>query len=219
MSADRTGARYVMLGDVVGSREIDDRRAFRTQFEDARTTVTEAYGEDFAAGPAVLKGIDELGAVMTTAERLYDVVVTLDELLHPHSIRLAVASGEIEFGVDEADVSRMDGEAFHRATALLESIERADLQFGLDAGGGPLDTAIADEINLLLHLRNSWTDRQRDVVARYERAGNQQVVADELGVSQQAVSNVLRGASWPLVETIERRLRGTLEAYDGVSAR
>lgn len=208
-----------MLGDVIGSREIDDRRAFRTQFEDARATVTSAYGDDFAAGPAVLKGIDELGAVMTTLERLYDVIVTLDDRLHPHAIRVAVASGEIEFGADEEDVARMDGEAFHRATALLESVERFDLRFDLDGGAGPLDTAIADEINLLLHVRNSWTDRQRDVVARYERVGNQQAVADELGVSQQAVSNVLQGASWPLVETVERRLRGTLGAYDEVSAR
>ena len=214
MDGDTADARYVVLGDVVGSREIDDRAAFRERLTDARRAVTDARGEDFAAGPSMLKGIDELGAVLTRLDGLYDVVVTMNDWLHPQAIRLAVASGEIEFGPTE-DVARMDGGAVHRATELLESVEGDDLWFGLDTGTEPLDTAVADEINLLVHLRRSWTDRQRDVVTRYERAGTQRAVAEELGVSQQAVSTVLQGASWPLIDTVESRLRRTLATYDG----
>lgn len=207
-------SRYVLLGDVVDSREIDDRSEFRKQFRDAQTAVTELYEDSFAAPLSSLKGIDEIGAVLTSIDRLYDIVIELIHHLNPHSIRLAVAYGEIELGIDERDVSQMDGEAFHRATELLGAIERAGLRFDLQTGMAPLDTAVADETNLLLHLRGSWTDRQREVVKLYERNGNQQAVADELGVSQQAVSNALRGASWPLVETVEARLRRTLEAYE-----
>ena len=214
MDSNTADARYVVLGDVVGSREIDDRAAFRGQLSDARNAVTDACGEDFVAGPSVLKGIDEVGAVLTRLGRLYDVVVTMNDRLHPHAIRLAVASGEIEFGATD-DVARMDGEAVHRATELLEGVEADGLWFGLDTGTEPLDTAVADEINLLVHLRRSWTDRQREVVTRYERTGTQRAVADELGVSQQAVSTVLQGASWPLIETVEERLRRTLASYDG----
>ena len=203
------GARYVVLGDVVGSREIEDRVAFRETFADARERIADAYGPAFAAGPAVLKGIDELGAVLTSLERFYDIVVGFHDALYPHGIRLAVASGEIEVGAN-GDVAHMDGEAFHRATDLLESIETDGLRVGLDTGAGPLDTAVADEVNLLLHIRESWTDRQRDVVGRYERLGTQRAVAEELDISQQAVSNVLQSASWPLVDTIEGRLRETL---------
>lgn len=218
MTPDDTvdGARYVVLGDVIGSRKIDDREAFRRTFAEARERIADAYEADFAAGPSVLKGIDELGAVMTDLATLYDVVLELQDALYPHAIRIAVASGEIEVG-GNGDVAHMDGEAFHRATELLESIEADGLRVGLDTGVDPLDTAVADEINLLVHLRESWTDRQRDVVARYERAGTQRAVADELGVSQQAVSNVLQGAAWPLIETVENRLRRTLAAYDEVS--
>ncbi|WP_290815318.1 SatD family protein [Halovivax sp.] len=216
MTADAVdGARYVVLGDVVGSREIDDREAFRETFADARRRIADEYADDVAAGPSVLKGIDEMAAVLTSLETFYDVVLVLHDALYPHGIRLAVASGEIEVG-GNGDVAHMDGEAFHRATELLESIEADDLRVGLDTGADPLDTAVADEINLLVHLRESWTDRQRDVVGRYERAGTQRAVAEELAVSQQAVSNVLQGASWPLVETVEARLRRTLAAYDEV---
>ena len=216
MDSDTADARYVVLGDVVGSREIEDRAAFRGQLSDARTAVTDDYGDDFVAGPSVLKGIDELGAVLTRLDRLYDVVLTMNARLHPHAIRLAVASGEIEFGAT-GEVARMDGEAVHRATELLEAVEADGLWFGLDTRTEPLDTAVADEINLLVHLRRSWTDRQREVVTRYERTGTQRAVADELGVSQQAVSTVLQGASWPLIDTVEDRLRRTLASYDEVT--
>lgn len=201
--------RYVILGDVVDSREITDRTGFRKTFTEARERVTDQYGSAFVAGPSVLKGIDELGAVLSTLETLYDVAITLQNVLHPHAIRLAVASGDITVG-EAGSVAHMDGEAFHRATELLEAIERDGLRFGLDTGTRPLDTALADEINLLLHVRESWTDRQRDVVTRYERAPTQEAVATDLGISQQAVSNVLQSASWPLVATIEERLRESL---------
>ena len=209
--------RYVVLGDVVDSRKIEDRTAFRSSYAQARAQIKGEFGGQFVAGPSVLKGIDELGAVLTGLESLYDVLVVLQDALHPHSIRIAVAGGEIEVGQD-GDVAHMDGEAFHRATELLESIEADKLQFGLNTDTDPLDTAVADEINLLIHLRASWTDRQREIVSRYEAHGTQRAIAEELGVSQQAVSNVLQGASWPLVETIERRLRETLAAYDHLEA-
>lgn len=206
---DSEDDRYVILGDVVDSREITDRTGFRKTFTEARERVTDQYGSAFVAGPSVLKGIDELGAVLSTLEPLYDVAITLQNVLHPHAIRLAVASGDITVGED-GSVAHMDGEAFHRATELLDAIERDGLRFGLDTDTRPLDTAIADEINLLLYVRESWTDRQRDVVTRYERAPTQEAVATDLGISQQAVSNVLQSASWPLVETIEERLRVSL---------
>lgn len=205
---------YVVLGDVVDSREIDDRATFRDRFERTQRVVATDFDSAFAAGPSVLKGIDELGGVMTSLTPVYDVVITLQRRLHPHAIRIAVARGEIDFGAADGDVSRMDGEAFHRATELLEAVDRDGLWFGLDTGTDPLDTAVADEINLLLARRAEWTDRQRDVVAAYERLGTQTAVAEELGVSQQSVSNVLQGATWPLVETIETRLRRTLTHYD-----
>ena len=205
---------YVVLGDVVDSRSIEDRAAFRETFATARRAVVTTLGGTLSVGPTVLKGIDEIGLVLSSIDRLYDLVITLADALHPHQIRLAVARGPVDTTVTDS-VARMDGEAFHRATDLLESIDTDGLLFGLDADRSPLDTAVTDEINLLVDRRASWTDRQREIVAAYERTGVQHEVASELGISQQAVSDVLRSADWPLVETIEGRLRETLATYDG----
>ncbi|MCU4740399.1 SatD family protein [Halobacteria archaeon AArc-m2/3/4] len=206
--------RYVLLGDVVRSREVDDRDAFRSRLETTRTVVSDTYGTDFVAGPSMLKGIDELGGVLRSIDHIYDIALEFADGLHPHPIRLAVAYGQVDVGEDETDVSQMAGEGFHRASELLESVEETGLRFDLDTGSHPLDTAVADEINLLLERREAWTDRQRQIVRSYERLGSQYTVADQLGVSQQAVSNALQSVSWPFVETVETRLRETLEVSD-----
>ncbi|MFC7166459.1 hypothetical protein [Halospeciosus flavus] len=112
----------------------------------------------------------------------------------------------------------MDGGAFHEASDLLERVEREGLYFDLRTGRRSLDTSVADVVNLLLEQRHEWTDRQREVAERYRELGAQQAVADELDVSQQAVSRTLQQASWPLVSTVEERLQRTLDTAYGVGA-
>lgn len=170
------------------------------------------YSEDLFADVAVLKGVDEVGAVLTAPASVYGIVRDLADRLHPQEVRFALARGRVDVGLDERDVAMMDGPAFHRADELLDRVERSDLLFDADLDRSPLQTAIADEINLLLVLRGQRTDRQREIVEQYERTSSQREVAAELGISQQAVSNALSRANWQMTNTIENRLQRTLEA-------
>ena len=202
---------YVLLGDVVQSREIDDRAAFRQRLEEACRDVTARYPDGLYTDVTVLKGVDEIGAVLTSIADVYRIVTDLADATMPDRIRFALAYDQIDVGLDGTDVASMDGPAFHRADSLLERIERTALLFDAAIDEPPLETAIADEINLLLFLRQNRTDRQREIVERYETVGSQHAVAAELGISQQAVSNALGRAHWSLVNAIEARLQTTLE--------
>jgi DNA-binding phage protein len=203
---------YVLLGDVVRSREVDDRAAFRRRLE--RACERASRHDEVHAPFDVLKGIDEIGGVLSAGTSIWSVVRSLTDELHPQQVRLALVSDEIDVGVETGDVSKMDGPAFHRASELLETVERSNLLFDMQTGRRPLDAAVADELNLLLLLRHEWTERQREVVASYRRHGTQSEVAEDLDVSQQAVSKSLRSASWPTIRTIEERLNETLRSYE-----
>lgn len=237
--------RYVLLGDVVGSRDIEDREAFRRTLVDACETANETCGSDLDAPFELLKGIDELGGVLTSPAPVYDVVDEFAAALRPHEIRVAVAAGGIDVAPESGDVTRMDGPAFHRADELLAALADAPFRFAMDLDGpadsgcgdsadaptgdtnrddahdaavdrraDALDDALADEINLLLFRKREWTDRQREVVARYEEHGSQREVAEALGVSQPAVSRALDRAMWTPLREIEDRLRETLAQYE-----
>lgn len=210
----RMHERYVVLGDVVQSREIAARERFRRMLADACEDVNREYRTDIVAPFELLKGVDELGGVLSSVTGIYDIVKDLFDALHPHRLRIAVVRGEIDVGADTGVVSQMDGPAFHRADELLEQVERADLLFDARIGQERFDLAVADEINLLLATRRRWTDRQREIIDYYERYGSQYDVAEELGITQQAVSKSLGKASWQMVQRIEERLGRVLQEYE-----
>jgi DNA-binding transcriptional LysR family regulator len=204
--------RYVLLGDVVASRQVDDREQFGRRLADACAAVSDAHGDAFDAPLEPLKGVDEIGGVLTGPAVLYDVLDGLRERLHPQEIRVAVAAGEVDVGADTGEVARMDGPAFHRADELLAGLAGSPLRVALDLDAAPLDDAIADEVNLLFRLKADWTDHQRRVVDAYRTTGSQSAAAGELGVSQAAVSQALSRADYATVREIETRLRRTLRA-------
>lgn len=203
---------YVLLGDVVASRDIDERPEFGATLADACDAVSDRHADEFVAPLEPLKGIDEVGGVLTGPQELYDVLDGLRERLHPQELRVAVAAGSVDVGLETGDISRMDGPAFHRADELLSELGSSSLRVAFDFERAPLDAALADEVNLLFLLKRRWTDRQRDIVRAYRDTESQGAVADELGVSQPAVSQALARASWPAVREIEGRLRSTFEA-------
>lgn len=206
--------RYVVLGDIVNSRDIEDRSAFQDRLSSACDAVNEAHREHLYAEFAILKGVDEIGGVLASIDPVYDVVDRLAASIRPYRIRVAVAAGTIDVGAESDDVAEMDGPAFHDADRLLDRVEDDGLPFGMSVGDDLLDTVVADEINLLLLSKRRWTDRQREIIDAYEQSGTQADVARALDITQPAVSKALDRALWPELRTIGKRLRRVLREYD-----
>lgn len=202
-----------MLGDVVGSRELNDREGFREALVTACRAVNREYGDAVVAPAKPLRGIDELGVVFDHRRIAYGVARRLLDGVRPAAVRFGVAEGRIDVGEESTDVTEMDGPAFHRADELVEGARERELLFDAAFEDPTLDRAIADEINMLLHWRTGLSDGQFELLRAYEREGTQRGAADELGVTQQAVSKELRRAGWPFVDEIETRLDLTLEEY------
>lgn len=203
----------VLLGDVVGSRELTDRVGFGEKLREACEGVNSAYESVLVAPAKPLKGVDELGVVFDDRRATYGIAKGLLGDVHPAIVRFGVAEGRIDVGKESGDITEMDGPAFHRADELVASTRERGLLFDAEFDDRTLDRAIADEVNLLLRWRAERTERQLEYLRAYERHGTQAGAAESLGVTQQAVSKVLRQAGFPFVDEIESRLGETLEEY------
>ena len=203
----------VLLGDVVESRDLEDRAGFGRALRGACEAVNREHADAVVAPATPLKGVDEVGVVLADGRAVYHVARRLLDGVHPSSIRFAVVRDEIDVGVESGRVPAMDGPAFHRADELLAAVAEAGLLFDAALADRTLDRAIADEVNLLLRWRTDLSDRQIEYVRAYEDHGTQAAAAEHLGVTQQAVSNELRRVGWRFVERIEGRLETTLEEY------
>lgn len=213
-----TDSYCVVLGDVVGSREIADRPSFQDQLTAAIDQINERHADALAADFAILKGVDEIGGVLESVRPIAAVQRTLARAVHPEQIRIAAVVGRIDVNPDGTRISMMDGTALSEADETLSTLESETLTFSLEGEHPEFDRLISDEINLLDMIRADWSERQLEVITEYERLGTQKAVADSLGVSPQAISKSLRTARAKRVLAIEERLEATLQSYPAIGA-
>lgn len=206
--------RYVVLADVVASRDIDNRSAFQERLFEALDAVNDSYSDAIHTDFEVIKGIDEFGGVLRKFAPVYEVIATILSRIHPVSVRFGIASGEFDVDAEAASVAELDGRPFHRADELLAATESDDLYAAVDTGS-PIDPLVSNNLNLLLVAREHLTEHQVTVERAYERHGTQSAAAAELDIPQQSVSKALQRADYDRRKKLRKTLRDALEAvYD-----
>jgi predicted DNA-binding protein YlxM (UPF0122 family) len=161
----------------------------------------------------ILKGIDEIGGVLSGVSNAYEIIATMSEEFYPNSLRFVLVLDYIDTALKTRNVTKMDGSAFHRASDMLHRLKSSKLIFDMSVGDTIIDAAIAGQINLILLLKRNWSARQRQVVREYERTKNQSIVAENLGITQQAVSKIINRSMWKEIKKIEENLSLVLCNY------
>jgi len=195
----------VIVADFVGSRKVRDRAELSRAVRRAIEQTDDAFEDAFHAPAGLTRGVDEISAVLHDPSLSYQICTDLNEQLHPYELRFAVVRGLIDVNVSSDDASSMDGPAFHRAADLVDLARKQNraILFDLDLQPSALEEALNELANLCHVLRRSWTHRQREAVTLYDRLGRQDLVAERLGVTQAAISGLLRKAHWTEIRHAE----------------
>lgn len=204
--------RCVVIGDVIGSREVENRTALSEQLDDGLERVNDELADRLVAPFATLKGVDEIGGVLETLDGAYRAVRLLTEAIHPTTMRVAIVHGAVDVGGDTDDVAEMDGPAFHDADDALERLGERERLVALSVEGAQswqVDL-IEAQMELLSMWKERWTARQAEVVRTYRDAVTMGAAADWLGVSVQSVSKTLKRARAATIIEIEVTLETAL---------
>jgi hypothetical protein len=188
--------KWVVIGDMVGSRRVGPRPDVRERIEGALARVNRAFSHSIWAPLRLIKGIDEFSGVLESPEPVLDILGMLNLRLHPLRFRLAAGFGEVRALSPGRDVSRMDGSAFYRASEAMERARREHLPLalGLDRQGlAPLLADAAEAAAALASaIREKWPAAVREVATLsaegMERELTQKEIARRTRRSQQAVS-------------------------------
>lgn len=199
--------RWVLLADVVGSRHIEDRREFEVLFTAAIDKVNEQFAPQLLLPVRGWKGLDELAAVLHEPAVLYGIADRFNTLLAPVQLRMAVVQDIMDILPENGDVRSADGPAFHKAAALMLDLKKEGLLFAVQSDAVEVDRQIKLNINLMLLLKENWTERQRALYTAYREAGNQELVASQLSVTQQSVSKTLKKIKASQVQMLENSLQ------------
>jgi DNA-binding CsgD family transcriptional regulator len=211
--------RCVVVGELVDARSVDDRDALRTSLDEGIARTNEARREDLVAPFAVLRGVGEIGGVLTDPQKSARALLELAEAVLPVEMRFAVVYGEIDVGLATESVSRMDGPAFHEADRRLDALAADDraVAFADPDVESWILTLLADQLGLLFTMKQGWTAYQAELVRAYRREESMQAIADKRDVSVQTVSQTLARANAKEILAVESNLDGAFSAVWGWS--
>jgi len=201
---------FALLGEMEDETSSLDRQEFQTRLGRGLAEMNNRYAAYLYAPFVLGSGFPEFSAVLRTHAPVYGMARTLAEVCHPLPLRVAVARGEIDGGLESRDAEAMDGPAFDLAGELLYRARKEERLLLVHTGDDDFDT-LFNALLLLLHRNfQQWTSRQWEVVRLYRELGRQSDVAQALDISQQSVSNTLSGAGWKVVKEVEDSLTRVL---------
>lgn len=183
-----------------------------SKFQEAANSLRERF-PDLLATPLQI-GEATFSAVLTDATQGFDFATALAEAVWPMQLRVAMITVGHQVG------AAADTQAHSRALALLGEAIRHRATFRFQVSGRKEMEIHLAEAAALLHstLMAEWTQTRAEAVRAYRALGRQRDAAQKLGITQQAVSQMLRGARLKEMGALETAMREwfTEEARPGL---
>ena len=202
-----------ILGDVVGSKKIEDREDFQNRLQKACDRVNQAFAKDIYAKIKITKGVDEISGILTKIANVYQMINMISEDIYPNLMRFTVVYGPLDTALESKDAAKIDGVAFHKAAELILHLKKTTEFVIVDIGDLLIDRLLISQMNLVAFLKRMWTKRQFEVVNLYEKLGNQEEVAKRLKITQQTVSRIISTANYDEISKAEQSINDALKEY------
>lgn len=204
---------YVILGDVISSKKMENRNQFQKNLIEACQTVNQKYGNDIYADFDILKGTDEIGAVLRDVRNFYQIMMDIFDIIGLNVMRFVLVKGDIDTGLDQKQISRMDGPVFHVAVRLMQELKREKLLLKMSTSNEVFDTLVTDTVNLIYLIEKRWSPLKLDIIREYEKSRDQKEVAHKFGIKQQDISYHIKSSNWREIQKIKEDLKTAIKLY------
>ena len=192
------GAIYaVILCDVVASREHSKFRHVRDS--SLKRLSSRHLNDGWIRAPYAVTAWDEFQVLLQEVFFLPNVFWSLVKEFYPLRLRVGIGVGDVE--IDLGSVTPLNesatGEAFIRARNALDTIKkRKDQKYHPSSQACTGDRMTDLFTNTSLHLLDALTARatssQWEIILEYEKLGQQDLVAENLGKADSTISRSLK---------------------------
>ena len=204
---------FVLLGDVISSKKLENRENFQNKLINGCNTINEKYKSNIYSYMNIIKGSDEIGVVLKDLSEFYSIINVISNTIGPNLMRFVLVKGQIDTGLDQREISRMDGPAFHKASNLMNMLKHEKLIFKMDTGDPIFDKLVTNNINLIYLIEKKWSPKKINIIHDYEKIGDQQSVAAKYGIKQQDVSYHLNSSNYGEIKNIKTDLELVIKSY------
>lgn len=210
MAADGdTGERFcAVFGDIVGSRNVPDRRELQNKVLAGITAINSTFHADLVAPFRIVAG-DEVRGLLRDESRSYDLITSFGDIIRPERMRFAVGIGEVSTDLSD-DVNVVDGPALHRASAAMAVLKNQKRSRGrtiLYSSEDPGRDALLNALTFLVtSIRSRWSDKMWERAALVGSGLTLEDAAQMLGTSHVAVARSVYRSSYFAVDEGEKQI-------------
>lgn len=214
-----------VIGDIKNSRNIKNRGEVQKKLNGVLEEVNERYAEDLSSKFVITLG-DEFQGLLCRGANTMHILFEIERRMYPVKIRFGIGVGTITTDVIKEMSIGADGPGYYRARNAVDFLKAdekknrtdpADIRLELDEENRASQIMINTVLSLMTVIKESWSDRQREIIwDMMEHQDSQANAAERLNIRQPAVQKSLskgnyyayKGAFETLgkaLEEIERR--------------
>lgn len=209
----------VIISDIIGSRKLNDyeRHEWQLFLKSAIVQVNENFAQFIDAPFMITKG-DEFQGVLKDLSSVPRILMGFERLIFPLTLRFGVGHGAIQKMGSNIPIE-MDGRAFHRAQAALNMAKKKKQTVIINTENDTFNRMMNTIYQLIYAIKGRWSEITYKRYWKYQEYGTYERVAQEEGVSTQAVWDSLHHSNAIDVISSEQILNQILceaNAVDGL---
>lgn len=204
---------FVIIGDIVQSRQIKNRAETQKTFSQAIADIDRHFKGTFLSPPTLTIG-DEFQAVLQTTQDLFLMIHQFEIAMAPVQVRFGLGLGNIDTPINRQAAIGMDGSAFHHAREAIEQARRQNRKYLLITS---VEEAQSKALALLLSWIDlniqSWSLDKLKILYLHRQGKRQKEIAQSLNLTQPAISQHLNKPAFSLIIESEQFLETQLNGY------
>lgn len=195
----------VIIGDIIDSRKISDRKKFQSVFKETLENINVKYQEDLAAKFSITLG-DEFQGLLKSKKNILNIIFDIEMALWPTKLRFGVGIGEISTEISYYNTAEIDGSAYHRARKMIDLLKSkegqhskrtANILIASNKENLEIDNILNSVLSVTTALKSKWTIRQAEIIDTYLKSEeNQYQTASKLKIGQSSISKALSSANF-----------------------
>lgn len=178
----------MVIGDLIASKKAVRRNALQRRFQAALDTCNDDKDNRRAIlSPYTITIGDEFQVVFSDPSTVFRDILRIQADLLPDKMRFSLAIGTLSTSVNRKRAVGMDGPAFHRARAGIDSLKDEQHSYVIGGLGGTLDALANSTLTLISDQMEKWRTVRFQVLAMQLRGEEPSAIAETLGISKTAV--------------------------------
>lgn len=208
-----------VIGDIKESKKITNRSEVQKKLKQILEKINDKYTDDISSKFMITLG-DEFQGLLCNGKNIMNIIFEIERDMYPVKIRFGVGAGTITTAVNKEMSIGADGPGYYNARNAIEIIKEnekkkqtnaADIRFEAEGSNQATTIMINTILSLLTVIKNSWSDRQREIIwDMLQYQDNQVDAANRFKIKQPAIQKSLAKGKYyaykDALDTIESSL-------------